>query len=61
MKGWKPKSESDEAGFGRMIMEGMEDAQDLMGQVSIEDIAKNFPKAAKTVEFGSIGGKKQAG
>ena len=53
LKGWKPKKESDEAGFGRMIVGSLEDAQDLMGVVSIEDITKKLPMAAGAVEFES--------
>ena len=56
LTGWRAKSESDEADFGRMIVEEMEEAQDLMGEVSIGDITKNLPKAAKAVEFESNGG-----
>ena len=32
LKGWKPKTESDETGFGRMIVERWEDAEDVMGE-----------------------------
>ena len=41
LKGWKPKTEGDEAGFGRMLVGSLEDAEDLIGDISIEDIAKN--------------------
>ena len=34
-------------------MERLEEAQDLMGEVSIEDITKNLLTAAKAVEFES--------
>ena len=48
MKGSKPKTEGDEAGFGRIVVGGLEDAEDSMGDISIEDIAKNLPRAAKS-------------
>ena len=53
LKGWRPKTESDEVGFGRIVVEEMEEAQDLMGEISIEDITKNLSKAARAVEFES--------
>ena len=56
LKGWKPKTESDETGFGRTIVGSLEDAEDLMGDISIEDITKNLPSAAGAVEFESTGG-----
>ena len=59
LKGWKPKTESDETGFGRMIVGSLDDAQDLMGDISIEDITKNLPSAAGAVEFESTGGSKK--
>ena len=31
LKGRRPKTESDESGFGRMIVGSLEDAEDLMG------------------------------
>ena len=57
LKGWRPKTESDESEFVRMIVEGLEDAEDLTGEVSIEDITKNMPMAAKAIEFESAGGR----
>ena len=36
LKGWRPKTESDEAGFGRMIVESLEDAAGVMGDISFE-------------------------
>ena len=39
-----------------MIVGSLEDAEDLMGSISIEDITKNLPRAARAVEFESIGG-----
>ena len=57
LTGWRPKTESDEAGFGGIIAQELEEAQDLIGEVSIEDITKNLPKAAKAVEFESRGGR----
>ena len=56
LKGWKPKTESDETAFGRLIVGSLEDAEDPMGDISIEDITKNLPNAAKATEFESIGG-----
>ena len=56
LKGWKPKTESDETEFGRMLVNSLEDAEDLMGDISVEDITKNLPRAARAVEFESIGG-----
>ena len=37
-------------------MESLEDAEDLLGEVSIEDITKKLPKTARTVEFESTRG-----
>ena len=51
LKGWKPKTESDGTGFGRMIVESLEDAEDVMRESSIEDTTKNIPKAAGAAEF----------
>ena len=45
----------------RLIVERLEDVEDLLGEVSIEDNTRKLPKAAKTVELGSLGGKKQDG
>ena len=45
-KKWKPKTESDEAGFGRMIVDSLEDAEVKMGDINIEDITKKLPMAA---------------
>ena len=53
LKGWKPKTEGDETGLGRMIAGSLEDAEDLMGDINIEDITKNLPSAARAVEFES--------
>ena len=39
-----------------MIVGSQEDAEDLMGDISIEDITKNLPRAARAVEFESTGG-----
>ena len=39
-----------------MIVESLEDAEDVMGEISIDDITKNTPKAAGAVEFESSGG-----
>ena len=56
LKGWKPETEGDEAGFGRIQVGGLEDAEDLMGDISIEDLVKNLSRAAKAIEFESSGG-----
>ena len=53
---WKPSTESDETGFRKMIVENLEDAEDVMGEISIEDITKNMPRLAKAVKFDSAGG-----
>ena len=50
------ETEEDEAGFGRMLVASLEDAEDLMDDISIEDIVKNLPRAARAIEFGSSGG-----
>ena len=55
LKGWRPKTESDETGFGRVIVEELEKAQDLMGEVL--DMTNNLPRAAEAVEFESRGGR----
>ena len=34
-----------------MKVESLKDAEDLMGDISIEDVTKNLPKAASAVEF----------
>ena len=57
LKGWRPKTESEEVGFGRMIVGSLEDAEDMMGDISIEDITKKLPIAARAVEFESTGGR----
>ena len=44
LKGWRPKTESDESGFGRMIVGSLEDCEDLMGDISIEDITETLPR-----------------
>ena len=44
-----------------MIVGSLEDAEDLMGDVNIEDKTKNLPKAARAIEFESTrGGNKLA-
>ena len=60
LKGWRPKTESDEAGFCRSLVESLEDAENILGDVSIEDISKNLPKAARAVEFESVRGRNKA-
>ena len=35
LQGWKPKTESDETGSGRVVVGSLEDAEDLMGDISI--------------------------
>ena len=57
MKGWKPRTEADEAGFGRGLLGSLEDAVVLMEDISIEAITKNLPRAARAVEFESTGGR----
>ena len=42
LKGWRPKTENDEAGFGRIVVESLEEATDLMGDVCIEDIIQEL-------------------
>ena len=39
-----------------MIVGSLEGAEDPMGDISIEDITKNLPNAAKAIEFESTGG-----
>ena len=38
-------------------MGSLEDAEDMMGDITIEDIKKKLPMAARAVEFGSTGGR----
>ena len=40
-----------------MIVESLEEAEDVMGDISIEDITKKLPMAARAVEFESTGGR----
>ena len=61
LKGWRAKTESDETGFGRKMVEGLEAAEDVMGEGSIDDITECIPKAARPVEFESAGKREQAG
>ena len=42
LKGWRSEIETDQAGFGRIIVESLEDASDLMEDVSIEDITEEL-------------------
>ena len=51
LKGWRPKTESDETGFGRMILESLEDASDLMDDVSIEDNSQELSNAVSAIKF----------
>ena len=64
LKVWRPKTTGDESGFGRMIVGKLEAAEDVMGEISIEDITKCIPNAARAVEFettrGMINWKKTA-
>ena len=39
-----------------MIVESLEDAEDVMGEVSIDDITKCIPKASRAVHVESAGG-----
>ena len=57
LRGWRPKTESDEAALGRMTVESLEDAEDMMGHLSIEDITKKLPMAARAFGFESTGGR----
>ena len=41
-----------------MLVGGLEDAEDLMGNINIEDIAENLPMAARAIEFESSGGER---
>ena len=50
-------TESDACGFGRVIVGSLEAAEDVMGEVSIEDITECIPKAARAVDFESAGGR----
>ena len=50
-KEWKSKTESDDTGFGRLIVGSSEEDEDLMGDISIEDITKKLPSAARAIEF----------
>ena len=54
MEGWQ-KAESEECGFGRVIVESLEVAEDVMGEVGVEDITECVPKAARAVEFEAAG------
>ena len=56
LKGWRAKAESDETGFGRVIVKGLEAAEDKMGDVSVDDITECSPKDARAVGFESAGG-----
>ena len=56
LRGWRAEAESDETGFGRVRVEGLEAAEDVMGDVSIDDMTECIPKAARAVEFESAGG-----
>ena len=50
---------SDEDGFGRMILKELEENQDIMGEISIEDITNCIPSAARALEFETNGGRDQ--
>ena len=52
LKGWRPKTESDACGFGRVIVGSLE---------AVEDITECIPEAARAVEFESAGREKQFG
>ena len=51
LKGSKPQTKGDEAGLGKMLVAGLEDAEGLMGDINIEDIVKNLSRAARAIEF----------
>ena len=55
LQGWRPKTESDQTGFGRMIVESLEDASDLMDHVSIEDNSQELSNAVSAIKFDSSG------
>ena len=55
LKEWRPKQESDESGFERVIVERLEAAEFLMGEISIDCIMECFLLAARAVEFESTG------
>ena len=57
LKRWKPNTESEETGFGKMIVVSLEDAEDLILDLSIEDITKTLLKAARAMDFESTGGR----
>ena len=57
LKGWRPKTASDESGFRRMIVEELEAVEDVMGVVSIEDITESISRAARAAEFEAAGGR----
>ena len=57
LKRWKPNTESEETGFGTMILGSLEDTEDLILDLSIEDITKTLPKAARAIDFDSTEGR----
>ena len=46
-------------GIQAYIVEKQEAAEDVMGEISIEDITKCIPNAARVVEFEKAGGRNQ--
>ena len=48
LKGCRPKTESDECGFGRVIVESLETAEDVSGEVSLEHITECIPQSGKS-------------
>ena len=54
-----PKTMSDEAGFGLVIMSKLEEAENAVGQISIEDITRCIPEAARSINFETTGGRNQ--
>ena len=59
-EGWRPKTECDEACFCRSLVESLEDAENILGEVSTEDMSKKWPKAARSFEFESARGGNKA-
>ena len=53
----EPNTESDETNFGKMIVVSLEDAEDLILDLSIEDITNSLLKAARAVDFDSTEGR----
>ena len=61
LKGWKPKTESNETDWGRVIVGSLQDSEDLMGDISIDDITKKFTEGSKCSRIWNNRREKQAG